>query len=152
MPELRAQHLFTLSLEIGSRRAVGQGPFGYRRITHVTGGRFEGPRISGRVLPGSGDWPLVGPGGALRIDARLTLEASDGEIIYMSYQGICGGPPEVLERLGRGEEVDPSLYHLRVAALFEAAAPQHEWLGYVVAIGVGRRMPGRVEYDVHEVL
>lgn len=36
---------------------VGQTPDGYRMIVGVRGGRFDGPRLSGEVLPQAGaDW------------------------------------------------------------------------------------------------
>lgn len=151
MPTLPTEILFDLDLRIGERHAVGQTPFGDRRISHVIGGRFAGPALSGRVLPGSGDWPLVTAAGAMRIDARLTLETEGGDIVYMTYRGMRSAPPEVIERLNRGEEVDPSSYYLRIAPFFEAPA-RYEWLNYVLSIGIGRRIPGGIHYEVHRVL
>lgn len=118
----------------------------------MTGGRFQGPRLEGQVLPGSGDWPLVSAGGAIRIDARATLLTGDGALIYMRYEGMRSGPPEVIERLNRGEEVDESSYYFRIALFFETGAARYEWLNYLVAVGSGRRIPGGVGYEVHEVL
>ena len=46
-------------------------------------------------------------------------------------------PPEVSERMARGEVVDPSACYLRTAPLFETAAPRHAWLNGIVAVGGG---------------
>lgn len=152
MTEIRTEFLFTLQVEIGSRHLVGVTPFGHRSIAHVTGGRFEGPQLQGSVLPGSGDWPLLSSEGGIRIDARLTLQTHDGQLIYMTYQGMRSAAPEVIERLNRNEQVDPSLYYLRIAPMFETAAEQYRWLNYLIAIGSGRRVPGGIAYAVHRVL
>lgn len=152
MSEIHTEFLFNLQIEIGSRHSVGVTPFGHRTIAHVTGGRFEGPQLQGTVLPGSGDWPLRSADGGIRIDARLTLQTHDSEFIYMTYKGLRSAPPEIIERLSRNEPVDPSLYYLRIAPMFEAAAAQYRWLNYLLAVGTGRRVPGGLAYAVHRVL
>src|SRR4029079_18543617 len=54
-PELRSNHLFTLSLTVDPNMAdVGETPYGRRRIATVTGGSFEGEEIRGTVLPSPG--------------------------------------------------------------------------------------------------
>lgn len=40
-------------------RDLGATPLGRRRIIGITGGKFTGPRLSGRVLPGGADWQLI---------------------------------------------------------------------------------------------
>src|SRR6185503_350997 len=51
-PELRSNHLFTLSLTVDSNMTdVGETPYGRRRIAAVTGGTFEGEEIRGTVMP-----------------------------------------------------------------------------------------------------
>ena len=152
MSEIRTEFLFTLQIDIGTRHSVGLTPFGQRSIAHVTGGRFEGPSLSGSVLPGSGDWPLLSADGGVRVDARLTLQTEDGAFIYMTYQGVRTAPPEVIERLNRNEQVDPSLYYLRIAPMFETAADKYRWLNFLIAVGTGRRIGGGISYAVHRVL
>ena len=38
----------------------------------ITDGSFDGPRLSGRVLPGGGDWTLLRADGVLELDLRIT--------------------------------------------------------------------------------
>ena len=153
MPEaLKSQHLFTISIKVDPPVMLGATPFGDRRIVRVRGGTFEGPRIKGTVQEGGGDWILGRNDGILQLDVRLNLETDDGHVIYMTYRGLRHGPKEVLERLGRGEAVDPSEYYFRVAPFFETGSDKYAWINGVVAVGVGDRRADGPGYVVHEIL
>ncbi len=58
-----------------------------RRIIDILGGDFEG-RITGRLVPGGADWPLIQEDGFTDIDARYVLETDDGYLIYVTNIGI----------------------------------------------------------------
>ena len=45
---------FHANLELAD--VIGAVPGGWRTITNVTGGTFEGARLRGKILPGGGDW------------------------------------------------------------------------------------------------
>ena len=47
----------------------------------------------------------------LEIDVRLILETDDKHQIYMTWKGFRHGPKEVIDRLNRGEDVDPETYY-----------------------------------------
>jgi hypothetical protein len=131
---------------------LGVTPAGHRRIVRVTGGTFEGPKMRGTVLGGGGDW-LVGRGDGTRaLDVRITLKTDDGALIYSHYPGVFHGAPAVMERLARGELVDPGEYYFRTAPLFETAAERYAWLNRLLAIGIGRRTREHVGYTVYAVL
>ena len=83
-------------------RDLGDTPLGRRRIIGITGGKFSGPRLSGRILPGGADWQLIRADGVAFLDARYTLETGDGALIYVSNQGYRHGAPDVIARLARG--------------------------------------------------
>jgi hypothetical protein len=53
------------------------------------------------------------------INVRTVLETDDGHLIGLTYQGLRHGPKEVLEAIGRGEQVSPLAYYMRVACSFE---------------------------------
>lgn len=131
---------------------LGQTPLGHRRIVRVTGGTFEGPRLRGTVLPGGGDWLVERSDGVRALDIRITLRTDDGHPIYAHYPGLFHGAPGVMERLLRGDAVDPSEYYFRTAPLFETASKKYGWLNRILAIGIGRRTPLEVAYTVYEVL
>lgn len=153
MPELKTQHIFTARLLVDSKlQMVGPTPFGDRRIASVTGGTVEGPKLNGKVLGGGGDWLLLRPDGVLQLDVRLTIEADDGALIYMTYRGVRHGPAAVMDRLGRGEAVDPGEYYFRTAPFFETGADRYAWLNRIICVGKGSRVPAGPIYEVFEVL
>jgi Protein of unknown function (DUF3237) len=61
------------------------------------------------------------------------------------------GSADVLARLGRGEDVDPSEYTFRTSTQIETAAPELEWLNKGVFIGVGGRQTAGVIYETYLV-
>jgi 5-methylphenazine-1-carboxylate 1-monooxygenase len=130
---------------------LGQTPWGRRRVIGVTGGEFDGPLLSGKVLPGGADWQIVHADGAATIDTRYTLECHDGALISVATRGCRRGPREVLERIGRGEPVDPRQYYFRVSIQYETSAPEYEWLNWVVAVASALRLSDQVVYDAYVV-
>ena len=152
MAELRTAHLFTLTLEVAGMQSVGATPAGDRRVGLVAGGRFQGARLSGTVLPGGADWIMLRADGATTLDVRLVLQTDDGAAIGLTYRGMRHGPPEVMERMARGETVDPASYYFRTAVAFETAAARYAWLNRIIAVGTGHRPPSGPVYDVFEVL
>jgi len=106
---------------------VGPTPFGSRRVAPIAGGTFEGPQLSGIVLPGGTDWITEDAAGCwFRINVRVPLRTHDGDLLTMAYQGFRSGPPEVLAKVSRGESVDADSYYYRVSGFFETASPS--WL------------------------
>lgn len=59
-----------IEITLDEPRDLGDTPRGRRRIVGITGGRFSGERLSGRVLPGGADWQLIRADGVADLDAR----------------------------------------------------------------------------------
>lgn len=152
MPELRSNYIGELRIEVSGSYMLGSSPLGTRRLDRLDKGHFRGPRINAEVVPGGVDCLLGGADGALRPDVRLILQLDDGAPLLIVYRGVRHGPPEVMQRIARGEEVPHDSYYLRTALTFETASERYAWLNRIVAVGVGRREPGAAVYDVHEVL
>jgi hypothetical protein len=152
MAEISSAHLFTITLQVAAALPIGAGPAGDRRVVPVTGGRFEGERLRGTVLPGGSDWILARPDGAMALDVRLVLQTDDGALIGMTYRGVRHGPAEIMAKVNRGEPVDPSSYYFRTVTLFETSAPRYAFLNRLVAVGTGRRTSEGPIYEVFEVL
>ena len=149
---LSSRALFEIDLTVAGPQNLGVTPAGERRVFLVTGGRFEGERLRGKVLDGGADWVLIRPDAVLQLDVRTTLETDDGALIGMTYRGLRHGPPEVMEQLARGETVDPSAYYFRIAAFFETGAQDYLWLNRICAIGLGDRRPTGPHYSLIEIL
>ena len=152
MPEIRTRHLFDMTLQVSAMQPIGVTPNGNRRVGLVGGGTFAGERLRGTVLPGGADWIIARPDGCTTLDVRLVLQTDDGAAIGMVYRGLRHGPVEVMQRLDRGESVDPSEYYFRTAIMFETAAARYDWLNRIFAIGTGRRPPEGPVYEIYEIL
>jgi hypothetical protein len=98
------------------------------------------------------DWLLLYPDGVLALNCRMVLETDDGHCISMTYTGRRHGPPEVIERMNRGEEVEASEYYHRVTPYFETDSEAYDWLNGVVAIGVGHKQSWGGLYSIHQVI
>lgn len=151
MLKIETQPLFELSLTVEKPLTFGPTPYGERRWISVVEGSFEGPQLKGKVLPGGGDWLLLRHDGIVQQNVRIALQTEDGELIYMSYRGLRHGPEAVIERLNRGEEVDPSEYYFCMAPSFETGSKKYAWINGVVAVGSGQKTPTGVAYSVYKV-
>jgi len=146
------EYLFSYTAGIEEpQQAIGAGPFGHRMIARVTGGRSEGPRLEGEVLPGGGDWALIDAAGTLRLDARVTVQTHDGARIYIQYRGVITPiDPGTVARALDGSLAPGECYY-RTAPVFETGDARYAWLNTTVAVGVGRLEKEGVAYDVFGV-
>ena len=151
MPEINTEFLFTIALE-WQVLTLGDTPYGVRRIGHLTGGSFEGPKLKGIVLPGGSTWSLLRRDDVLEIDVRLVLETDDQQHIYVTWKGLRHGPREVIDRVNRGENVDPGLYYFRTTPYFETSSAKYTWLNRICSIATGSRTGSRRTLHVFQVL
>jgi len=152
LKSVRTRPLFVMRLNVRKMLNVGATPGGVRRIGVVPGGSFEGDRLSGEVLDGGSDWQAVRDDGATTLNVRLVLKTADDALIGVTYRGVRHGPPEVLDKIARGEVVDPTSYYFRISGWFETAAPKYDWINRIVAVGIGHREASGPIYSVFEVL
>lgn len=130
--ELESRYLMELSLDVAAQLDAG-----HTSIAPVTGGTFSGPRLNGTVRDGGADW-ITQVSGHSSLDVRITLDTDDGAIIYMTYKGIVA-------------RNDAGLYW-RVTPLFNTASEQYDWLNHIVCVGKSKQIPGKVAYDIFEIL
>ena len=150
LKSLKLQPLLAVQLDVSVVQRAGMADRGLV-IGVVSGGRFIGPKLMGKVLEGGSDWQRVLSDGALRLDCRIMLQTADGADIAMTYRGIRAGSPEVLRRLASGAPVRPDEYYLRIQSAFETGAPEYAWLNSIVTIGAGHRLPTGPIYNVFQV-
>lgn len=152
MPTLESEYLFTIRVTVDALHDVGAIPLGTRHLDMLGAGTFEGPRLKGDVLPGGIDQKIFRADGAMNPNVRMVLKTDDDALIYMHYTGVRYGTPEVMDRIARGDTVDPSEYYLRNTPYFETSSEKYDWLNRIVSVGVGRRMPDHAAYDVFQIL
>jgi len=152
MPDLKTTYIGELMMEVTGSYMLGEAPVGKRRLDRLDKGHFRGPKIQAELQTGGMDILLGGTDGAVRPDVRLILKLDDGEILLIQYRGVRHAPNEVMQRIARGERVPPGEYYLRTSLVFETASKKYHWMNRIVGVGVGRREPDAVYYDVFEVL
>lgn len=130
--ELESTFLMELSLDVAEQLDAG-----HTSIAPVTGGTFGGPRLRGTVRDGGADW-ITQVSGHSSLDVRITLDTDDGEIIYMTYTGV-------VHNGGNG-------LYWRVRPIFQTASEKYDWLNHIVCVGKNKSIPGKVAYDVFEIL
>jgi hypothetical protein len=152
LPQPQLKLAYAMRAELDEPLDLGVTPAGHRKLVPFKGGRFEGPGLSGTVLAGgSADWQIVQPDGSVFVEIRYTLKTDAGALLMISSRGVRHGPPEVLERIVRGEDVAPDEYTYRIAASIETSEPTLDWLNQGVFVCVGAREPGAVVYEVYLV-
>jgi hypothetical protein len=72
-------------------------------------------------------------------------------LLSQSYTVLRAGPPEVMERLDRGEAPDPGSYYFRMSPMFETSARQYDWINRIVSVGVGHRLADGPIYSIFEI-
>ena len=144
--------LFRATVMLGATDYISRVPSGERRLIPITGGSFEGKKLSGDVLPGGADWQLIRPDGSALLHAKYVLRTNDNALFYVENKGIRWGDPDVLAQLARGESVDPSKYYFRTTPQFETGAPGYQWLNNIISICSGVRLADKVIIDFYKVL
>ena len=137
--------------DVGAVVSLGAAPAGERRYVPLTGGTVTGPELAGRIVEGGVDWQVARSDGALEIAAHYVVRADDGGLIEIRSDGLRHGPPEVMQRLARGEAVRPDEYFFRTVIRFTTGAPAWLHLNKAMAIAVGRREAAKVVLDVYRL-
>jgi hypothetical protein len=134
-----------LVVRIGAPLEVGRIAGNLRRVIPIAGGDVFGPKLRGKVLAGGSDFQMMRSDGVTELEARYVIELESGGLVYVENRGVRSGAPELMEKLRRGETVDPALIYFRSTPRFETAAPGYEWLMRKLFVCSGARFPDRVE-------
>jgi muconolactone delta-isomerase len=153
LPTPRLTPLYRLEATLGNPLELGKTADDSRnRIVPITGGTFRGMQMSGSLVSGaSADWQRISPDGTVFGDIRYTLQTDSGALLYVESQSVRHGTQEVLGRLDRGEDVDPSEYTFRTSTRIRTGAADLEWLNKGVFVGVAGRGRGSVIYETYLV-
>ena len=157
-----------------SFRHVGPGPYGDRSTVIFKGGRFEGPKLRGEILPGGGgtasilrrrsyfdtnpdlpDWEIVRDHDDIQtahLNTRYNLVTHDGAVIYLQTTGTRTGKREVLEKLGEDTSITPDQYRMRLALQMETGDPKYSWINDGVFMASSGRVGTQVIYDAYQIL
>jgi hypothetical protein len=140
-----------IRVDVGSPITIGETGAGLRRVVPILGGSVEGPRLSGRVVPGGADFQMLRADGVMELEAKYVLETSDDAFIYVVNRGLRHGPAEAVEKLMRGEPVDPKLIYFRATPSFETAVAEFKWITQSLFVCTGTRLPNQVLLALYEI-
>src|SRR3954470_7125128 len=146
-PELSTKYVFTITAQIGGVTTVGEIGHGVRRIIPIVGGEVRGEAVNGKVCAFGADFQIIRPNELIELEAKYAFETDDGAVVYVENKGIRFGPLELLERLKRGEPVDPKLIYFRTVPKCETGAEKYRWLMQPIFVASAARHADRVVID-----
>lgn len=73
-------------------------------------------------------------------------------VFGMTYQCLRAGPPQIIEKLDRGEAVDPTSYYFRMNPMFVTSSKKYDWMNRIITVGTGHRLADRPLYSIFEIL
>jgi hypothetical protein len=149
--QIRTRALFRLNMDIGRPLAVRDEDGSTRLVFSSAGGSFEGARLSGRILPVTGDWVNIS-NSMIEIDVRVQLETSDGAIIYLTYDGVHRIDTSQNPLSEDGKPFVTGEGYFRVAPTFHTSDPRYKWLTGMSVLGLGTRLSTGVVYDFVELM
>ncbi|MDX1886213.1 DUF3237 domain-containing protein [Mycolicibacterium sp. 120270] len=147
---LPAEHLFDMHVELEPAQLIST-TLGTRMTFITRGGVIDGPRLRGELLPGGGDWLLVGTDLIGRIDVRATLRTHDDALIHYETRGVIRIPADGLGRLAAGDTLSFDETYVRTTPKFETADERYAWLNEVVAVGYNVLSPNHIDYRIYRI-
>lgn len=118
----KAVWAYVAEVDVAPRQSLGSSALGERFIVPILGGRVEGPRLRGIVLPGGADRQLLRPDGVKELDALYEMQAEDGTVITVHNRVLID------------DSVQPERYARSVVQLRAPAGP-FEWLNRRIFVG-----------------
>jgi Protein of unknown function (DUF3237) len=147
----KLERILQLRVGVAKPEALGETWRGTRRIVPILDGDAWGPLFTATVLPGGADVQILRPDGVTDLVARYTLRLPNGRSVYIENSGVRHAAPEVMQRLNRGEAVNPNEVYFRSSVRFETDDPSLTWLERRSFVGVGGRFPEHVRIDIYRV-
>lgn len=141
---------FDVTVDLGPLEDHRITSVGHRRVVPILGGRVTG-EVEAEILAGGADWQVVRPDGSIEIDGRYSARTASGDLLLLHARGIRTGDPEVLARLGRGEDVDPGEYYFRTVVSIETASAELAHLQRSLFLASAQRRADAVVYRAYRV-
>jgi len=145
------EHIFSYTATLNLPERIGPVAEGIKANFYVTGGKVEGPKVKGKVLPVGGDWLTIRTDGVGILDVRATMETHDAALIYTAYSGMMDlgkdGYQKVLQRNL------PAIIHIQSAPRYYTAHPEYQWLNRVQCVGIGQFEIAKLEvsFDIYAI-
>ena len=140
------EHIFSYTATLNRPERIGPVPEGIKANWYVTGGKVEGPKVNGKVLPVGGDWLTIRTDGVGILDVRATIETHDGALIYTTYSGMMDLGKDGYQRVL--QQNVPPIIPIQSVPRYYTAHPQYQWLNRIQCMGVGQTDMGKLEVSL----
>jgi hypothetical protein len=150
LSELSVEHLCDARVDLEPAQVVGM-PIGTRLVYIVKGGSVEGPRLNGEILPGGGDWLLIGDDRIGRVDVYATLRTDDGALIDYRAGGVIKVPDDGLQRLAAGERLPFEETYVRTTPKLETADERYSWINGLTVVTHSELSANHVDHRMYAV-
>ena len=131
----------TFRLSIDPPIAVGSTPVGDRSFINVRGGTVTGSGIHASVLPGGGDFAIIGTDGFAKLDVRIHARTETGDTLYITYPGTLQLTPAVAKVLAGAKDAQSTQFGdgtFLISPIIETGSPKLAWLNRATLLGKGR--------------
>lgn len=159
-PALASNYVFTLHVDLSPPIDYGSTFAGDRRFIPITGGKVEGERVKGEILPGGGDWNAVRVDGVVHVLAKYTVRLADGTLIYVHNEGYGRADQSEMKTVFGDDPASASMknggadWYTKTFPRFEVADGPHAWLTKSCFVGdlLPPSIPNHVKIDVYELI
>ena len=150
---MKLESLFTYYANLGATLDVGNGPFGKRMTFEVHGGEFKGEKLNGKIRDaGCADWMTIDDKGYGHLDVRASFETDDGANIYVQYSGVIELTSEIMGVLAGEGETNFGEQNFFINPRMQTGDERYDWVNNIFCVAQGRLMPGKVEYEVFQLV
>jgi Protein of unknown function (DUF3237) len=143
------EHIFSADLLLASEM-IGPVTEGIRINFHVVSGEVTGPKFQGKFHPVGGDWLIFHSNGVATLDIRVTIETTDGALIYNAVTAVLDAGEGGYEQFVRQK---PPRGALRGASRHSSSHPNYLWLNRLQFAGFGEvnLVPGhaKIRFDFY---
>lgn len=121
-----------------------------RLLTDLAGFRIDGPRMHGKLMPGSQLIQSISPNGMREDHSNVGIEMDDGHRLLGQFSGVCSISPEHAWELSQGMPYNPDAVYMRGWGRLEAEDDSpYNWLNRSLLVG---RWTGMHEIAVWRLL
>ena len=150
---MKLEPFMTYYANLGSALDVGNGRFGKRMIFEVHGGEFKSEKLNGKIRDAScADWMTISDDGYGHLDVRATFETHDNAIIYAEYSGVIELTPGILSALAGEGDTDFGEQNFYTNPRMQTGDERYKWVNNIFCVAQGRLVPGKVEYEVFQLV
>lgn len=138
--ELKPFGTLTLGLSSEGLYFLGETPAGKRIIQEIVQADLVGERLNASLKgTAAADWLAVDASGVATFDIRMTLETTDGAVVYLAYEGRADWSG------GMGQAP------VYVGMQFEAGDERYTWLNALQLFGKGQlKEGGGLTYEIFQ--